>query len=136
MTPENLLLAASALHLGFQFVVTVVVYPALMDVPEADWTRAHDAHSWRISLLVAPLYLAVATACVITLLNDPGPWGLLACAGQALAAGTTAAVAAPTHATLGREGRTPALRRRLVRADAVRTAGAAIGVAGAVLALA
>ena len=63
MTPENLMLAASALHLGFQAAVTVVTYPALAEVGPARWTAAHTAHSRRITWLVAPLHVLVAGAC-------------------------------------------------------------------------
>jgi hypothetical protein len=48
---------------------------------------------------------------------------------------TTAFVAAPTHARLGRHGRTDAAIHRLLLADKVRAAGALLTTAGALLAL-
>lgn len=65
MGPENALIAVSALHVGFQAVVTLVVYPALAEVLATTWTTAHDAHSRRIAAVVAPVYLAVAAAWLV-----------------------------------------------------------------------
>jgi len=132
---EVLLLAASAAHLGFQAVVTVVVYPALASVRREDWSVAHEAHSRRISLVVGPLYLAVAAACLATLLDGPSAAALVAVGGNALAALSTALVAAPTHGRLGSRGPEPALLRTLRRADVVRTLGAAVATVGALVAL-
>jgi hypothetical protein len=41
-------------------VVTVVVYPALADTPVGEWAAVHAAHSRRMTVVVAPLYVAVA----------------------------------------------------------------------------
>ena len=124
MGPESALLTASALHLGFQAAVTVVVYPALAELPVDAWPTSHAAHSRRIVWVVGPVYLAVAAAGLWVLIS--GPYTLLvlvAVAGNALAALTTAFVAAPTHGRLGKEGPTPSLLRRLMRADRVRLVG-------------
>ena len=71
MSPETALVAVGGLHLGFQAVVTIVVYPALAATRPADWDAAHDAHSRRISYVVAPLYLVVAAACLWVLVAGP-----------------------------------------------------------------
>ena len=130
------LLAASAAHAGFSVVVTVVVYPALADRAgsDPDWPARHDAHSRRIVWVVGPLYLLVAAACLATLVSGPGPAALVAVAGNGAAAVVTATLAAPTHGRLGREGPTPALVSRLLRADRVRTAAALLALAASLVA--
>lgn len=137
VTTIEWLLLVSGLHLGFQATVSLVVYPALAEVGDERWAAAHAGHSRRISLVVGPLYLAVAAVCATVLLAGPRtPETLLAVLGHAVAAAATATVAAPTHGRLGIDGPTPALLRRLNRADYVRTAGAAVAVVGAALAVA
>ena len=136
VTATEALLAVSALHAGFQLVVSVVVYPALADVPAERWEPAHEAHARRISWLVAPLYAAVAAACLWLLVAGPPTTAtVLAVCGHAVAAGTTAAVAAPAHGRLGREGKQPRLVRRLLVADRVRTAGAVVALVGSSVAV-
>ena len=131
MTATEALLVVTALHAGFQLVVSVVVYPALADVPAGLWASAHAAHSRRITWVVAPLYAAVLAACAWALLAVPlSPGTAVALAGSALALGTTALVAAPTHGRLGSEGKRPELVRRLLVADRVRTVGAVLALLG------
>ncbi len=132
----TILLVAACLHVGFQATVTVTVYPALAAVPEEAWEPNHDAHSRRISVLVAPLYGLIVAASAWSLATGPSPATGVAVAGLALAVGTTAAVAAPLHGRLGREGPRPELLRRLLRADRVRLAGAVVGLAGSLAAVA
>ncbi|MCF6378667.1 DUF1772 domain-containing protein [Nocardioides KLBMP 9356] len=130
-----LLLVAGA-HLGFQLTVDLVVYPALRDVGPEDWTRAHAAHSRRITpvvgLVYVPLVLVLGWAAVAEP-DDVGTW--VAVAGGLLAVGTTAAVAAPVHGRLSSAGedRRAALLDRLTRADRVRTVGAVVCTVGALL---
>jgi hypothetical protein len=135
VTPETALLAAGGLHLGFQAVVTVVVYPALASARAGDWRAVHAAHSRRISLVVGPLYLAVAAACLWVLVAGPhSPAALLSVGGHALAAGVTAAFAAPSHGRLGRagsDGPDPAEIVRLLRADRVRLLATVVAFAAA-----
>ena len=136
MTAADWLLVTAALHLGFQLTVTLVVYPALADVPPASWERAHADHSRRISVVVAVAYLPLLGVGVWALLAGPVSAGLVVAAvGAAVSFLTTAAVAAPTHGRLG-SGRTDALVRRLLVADRVRLLGAATCLAGALLAVA
>lgn len=136
MAPEVLLAAVSLIHAGFQAVVTVVVYPALITSPPDAWTATHNAHSHRMSLLVAPLYLALLAVCLLVLIG--GPWTVgtgMALAGNGVAGLTTALAAGPTHGRLG-SGRTDLLAARLMAADRVRCAGALIAGAGGLIVLA
>ncbi len=136
LSPARGLLAATALHLGFQAVVTAVVYPALAEVPPERWGPAHAAHRRRITAVVAPVYALLGAAGLRSLRAAPRSVPLL----TAVAAGagsvlTTALVAAPTHGRLGREGPTPELLARLRASDRVRLAYAVVA-AGAALAAA
>lgn len=134
MTTETALVAVGALHLGFQAVVTVVVYPALATTPADDWNSVHAAHSRRISWLVAPLYVLVAVVCLWVLVSGPRTsWALVAVAGHAIAAGTTALVAAPAHGRLGRSGSDRRELTHLLVADRVRLGGAVVALAAALL---
>ena len=132
MSPETALVAAGGLHLGFQAVVTIVVYPALVTTRPDDWDAVHAAHSRRISAVVAPLYLAVAAACLWVLVDGPVTvWTVLAMAGHVVAAGATAGFAAPSHGRLGRDGPSPRELHRLLTADRVRLAGTVLAFAAA-----
>jgi hypothetical protein len=128
---------ATAVHAGFQVTVTVLVYPALVEVGDERWRESHERHSRRISPLVGVVYLGLLVAGGAALLADPGPWTWAALALTAGAVLVTAAWAAPTHAALGRSASTArdrALRRsRLVRADRVRCSLAVLGAAAAVV---
>ena len=134
--PAPWLLLVAAAHLGFQLTVDLVVYPALGDVPAGAWDQAHDRHSRRIVPLVAALYpplvLLIGWAVVVEP-RDAGTW--VALVGGLASVGTTAAVAAPTHGRLtsASSGDRPALMRRLDRADRVRSVGAVVCVAGALV---
>lgn len=135
MDAADTLLAASALHAGFQAVVTGVVYPALVTVPAGEWAAAHAAHSRRITAVVAPVYVAVAAACLWLLVSGPYTVPLLvAVTGNAVAALVTAFVAAPAHGRLGRQEPTPRLVRHLLVADRVRLLAAVIALAAALVA--
>ncbi|EFQ82767.1 hypothetical protein HMPREF0063_11976 [Aeromicrobium marinum DSM 15272] len=136
MSPETALLAATAVHLGFQLVVTTVVYPALAAVTDESWVTAHAAHSSRIAVVVAPLYLTLAAVGLWVLLDaDLTAVIWLALAGTGVACFTTALVAAPAHGRLGRDGRAAALMTSLRWADAVRTVGAAVALVAAAVAV-
>jgi hypothetical protein len=132
LSPTAGLLAAAALHLGFQAVVTAVVYPALAEVPPDRWPEAHAAHSRRISGVVAPVYALLGVSCLRSLRSGP-PTALLgiALSGAAAAGLSTAVVAAPSHRRLGRQGPTREALHRLRRADGVRLLGAGIAAAAA-----
>lgn len=117
------LVAATALHAGFQLVVTLLVYPALAAVPEPSWADAHAAHSRRITPVVAVVYAGLLVAGALTVLADPSPaqWGSVTLSGVAVL--VTAAVAAPAHSRLG-TGWDPAVMSRLLAGDRVRCAAA------------
>ena len=135
MTPVDALAAAAAVHLGFQLVVTAVVYPALAEVPDDDWPRAHDAHSRRITLVVGLVYGLLAAACLWVLASGSiHPFVSISVAGAVISALATAFVAAPAHGELGRTGRTEHLMRRLRTADRVRLGGAVLCAVFAVVA--
>ena len=126
------LVAATALHAGFQLVVTLLVYPALAEVPEGTWTAAHAAHARRITPVVALVYAALIGAGTVAVIDEPLPAQTVAVAVSAVAMVVTAAIAAPAHHRLG-GSRDPDLLRRLLRADRVRC-GAAVVAAAAALA--
>lgn len=130
-TAESALLAATALHLGFQLTVSAVVYPALARA--GDWSVAHPAHSRAIAPVVVLVYGALLGSGAWALWDGPTVGVLVAVAGVGVSMLVTATVAAPTHGRLAR-GRDEALLRRLLRADWVRTLGAAVGVVGALAA--
>jgi hypothetical protein len=130
------LLAASTLHLGFQLTVTALVYPALARTSDSEWSRSHDAHSRAIVPPVGLAYAALLTTLAWAWLTSGSSVGLLlATAGTVLTFATTAFVAAPTHARLGREGKSDNAIRRLLLADRVRSAGALLAALGATIAV-
>jgi hypothetical protein len=129
-------LVTAGVHLGFQLTVTLLVYPALADVPTSDWPRVHRAHSRRITPLVALVYVPLAVTGVWALVTVPvGPALVVAAVGAAASALLTAALAAPLHGRLGRQGPRPDLVRRLLLVDRARAVTAAVCLAGAVLAV-
>lgn len=134
LTAPVALVAATALHLGFQATVTTVVYPALARVPAGDWQAAHRAHSRAISPIVVVVYGALVTAggWALWAAADGWTWVAVAAAGAAML--VTATVAAPAHQRLG-SGRDRRIVDRLLRADRVRTAAAVLALAAAVAAL-
>ena len=136
MTAETwdvLLLGATALHAGFQLTVTLVAYPALVAVPAGQWTEAHARHSRGIAPLVALVYGATLVACLGATLGAPSPGTWVADAGTLLAFVVTATAAAPPHGRLT-AGPEPALLRRLLVVDRLRSVGAVVAVAGALVA--
>ena len=133
ITPEAALLAAAALHLGFQATVTTVVYPALARVPADGWAAAHRAHTRAITPLVAVVYGTLGVTGAWALVTGPGGWTVVTLAAAAVAVLVTATVGAPVHGRLG-AGRRPALFDRLLRADRLRLAAAAVAALAATLA--
>ncbi|RYB94287.1 DUF1772 domain-containing protein [Nocardioides oleivorans] len=132
--PAPWLLLAASLHLGFQLTISVLVYPALAEVPPEGWEHAHDRHSRRVLPLAVGIYAGLVLLLAWTLLAEPrspGTW--VALAGGVVSVLATALVAAPLHGRLSRVS--PAARKpllqRLVRADRARTAGALVCLVGA-----
>jgi hypothetical protein len=126
------LVAAAALHAGFQAVVTLLVYPVFAEVPAEHWSRFHEAHSRRIAGIVVAVYGILVASSAWVLVAGPRNAGTLAAVGfAALAMLITAAVAAPAHGRLSgtRDDRDLA---RLMAADRVRLAAALVAMVAAV----
>ncbi len=133
MSWETVLVMATAAHAGFQLAVTTVVYPALAEVPENDWTQAHLRHSRRIVPLVGVVYGGVVASAVFSVARRrPTTPALVSALASATSLGTTALVAAPLHGRLG-AGREPELIARLLWADRVRSAGAVVAFVAALV---
>ena len=127
------LVAATALHLGFQLTVSLVVYPALVRTPADAWRERHTHHSRSIAPLVALVYGALLVACAGALVRAPDAGAVLAALASLATIAVNGAVAAPLHGRLARTGPDPGLLARLRVADLARTALAGIALIGAVL---
>ena len=77
MTSGTALLAATALHFGFQVTVTAIVYPALARVAAPGWAAAHRAHTRAIMPMVAVVYGALGLAGGWALLSVKTGWTLV-----------------------------------------------------------
>lgn len=128
---DTALVAATAVHAGFQLTVTWLAYPALGDVAGPSWSAAHAAHSRRIVPLVGVIYLAVVVTAVGAVVVRPDLPHLVAAAASAVVLVLTAGVAAPVHGRLGPE-RDPWLFARLLRVDRLRGLFALVALAAAV----
>ena len=129
MTATTAFALAAALHAGFQLTVTVLVYPALAEVPPDRWTVAHARHSRRIAPLVGVVYAALLASGAAAVLDGPGPLGWVALALTAGALAVTATLAAPLHGRLTPD--TDDLRSRLLTVDRARCAFAVAGALAA-----
>ncbi len=127
-------LLATGAYAGFQATVRLVVYPQMALVDAAAFPRYEAAHQRRVSLVVGPLFAAVAVTTAGLLAVRPGPLSLGCAACFAVVLAVTAFGAVPQHRRLS-AGFDPAAHRRLVLWDGVRLA-AALGHAGCALALA
>jgi hypothetical protein len=125
-----LLVAATALHAGFQLVVTAVAYPALVRVPPPGWAEAHGRHSRAITPVVALVYGCAVLTAAGAVWTAPGAGTGVAAAATLVAVAVTATRAAPTHGRLA-AGPQPQLLRDLLVADRVRCAAALVSLAGA-----
>ena len=126
------LVAATAVHAGFQLTVTCLVYPALARVGPTEFARAHAAHSRAIVPLVGLVYGAAVVAVVGTVVGAPR--SVLAWSAAGATAGAvlvTAFRAAPLHGRLGRHGPEPDLVRSLILTDRVRTLFALLALVAA-----
>ncbi len=133
-TALGALIAASGLHAGFQVTVTAVVYPALARTDPREWAPTHDAHSRSIVGVVVVVYALLLVTTIWALLTNQGNvWVWLSAAGAAVAMGTTALVAGPTHGRLDAHPDND-LIRRLLAADRVRTLAALVSFVAALLA--
>jgi uncharacterized membrane protein SpoIIM required for sporulation len=132
VSAEQFLLIATGVHLGFQVVVTIVVYPALLNLAPDDWERGHAAHTRRMIMVVIPVYAAVVITLGWALATVCCSPALIVTTGAVLIVGvTTALVAAPIHHLLSVDGPTQKLIRDLRRADTFRLIGAAVACGAA-----
>lgn len=136
------LLTASALHLGFQSVVTSVVYPQLFEGPTHGMADRQADHARRIAPVAVAVYastLGAATWAGIAALRAPGEAGrgdtAAACAAALLAPAITGGVAVPLHVGVAAEKTSTMRLQAILASDRVRTGIAAIGVAAAARAL-
>jgi hypothetical protein len=135
MSPVEAVGLSTALHLGFSAVVTAAVYPALAEVSPARFAAAHRAHMRRMSIVVGPIYLAMAAAFGWALLRACCSTGLVVSAlAAACAVLVSVTLAVPTHQRLGIHGPTPALLRRLLQVDRLRLVAAAVAFGAGLLA--
>ena len=125
------LIAATAVHAGFQVTVTLLVYPALGDVKPESWKQAHTRHSRRIVPLVGVVYVGVLVTVVGSLVVALQAFTVVAALASGFSVALTAVVAAPIHGRLGR-GRDLALFRRLLWADRWRSVFALVALVGAI----
>ena len=129
-----LLVAATALHAGFQLSVTALVYPALVRVPPEQFAQAHARHSRGITPLVGLVYGGALVACAGAVIAEPASVSVwLAAVATGAAFTVTAGRAAPLHGRLGRTGPDRELLGALVRADRVRTLAAVLAVVAALV---
>jgi hypothetical protein len=132
VSAEQFLLLATGVHLGFQAVVTIVVYPGLVNLAPDDWERGHAAHTHRMIIVVIPVYAVLVLALGWALATLSFSSALIATTGAVLFVGmTTALVAAPIHHRLSTGGPTQELIRNLRRADTFRLIGAAVACGAA-----
>ncbi len=129
------LLLATWLNLGFQAVVTVVVYPALPEVRPDDWAVAHRNEMRRIIPLVVLVQAVLLWSCVRLLLaGDLGAAEWVVIGTVAAATVVSAAWATPLHRRLQRDGFDRARLRSLLLADRLRLVLAAAGAVAAAVA--
>ena len=132
MSAEQFLLLATGVHLGFQAVVTIVVYPGLVNLAPHDWERGHAAHTHRMVIVVVPVYAVLVLAIGWALATVSFSTALIVTTGALLTVGvTTALVAAPIHHRLSVSGPNQKLIRNLRRADTFRLIGAAVACGAA-----
>jgi hypothetical protein len=130
---------AAVVHLTFQSVVHVVVYPGLADVARTAPAAApglHARYTARMAVVVAPIYVLLAVGAA-TLVLAPGSATAVPVTFAALATAATPLLtgfgAVPVHRTLAGPGLLPAVaaehHRRLRAVDRARLAVAAGQVA-------
>ncbi len=133
MSWQILLLVATALHVGFQVTLSVVVYPALVQIPPASWRTAHGNYWLRVVPLIALVYVLAALACAGVLFTGATASAWVASVATTTTIGLTVLAAIPLHRRL-ELAPDVALLRRLTILDRVRTAVALVALVGAVVA--
>ncbi len=104
------------------WLVQLIIYPAFAAIDRAGFCAWHAGYTRRISWVVVPLMLAQAPLHAAALWRQPTGVAALQAALLAVAWLATFLVAVPCHRRLGAEGCRPAVLRRLLAANAVRTA--------------
>jgi hypothetical protein len=121
--------AATLTMLGVILVVQLVHYPLFRHVGQASYDTYQAEHMRRITWIVAPLMTTeLGTALLLAWAPPPGVPAWAAGTGLALVLAiwaTTGLVQVPLHARLT-EGFDPAVHRRLVRTNWLRTAAWAL----------
>lgn len=131
------LLTTSAVHLGFQSIVTSVVYPELFHGPTHGLGERQADHARRIAPVALTLYatgLGAAAWAAYGSVRSGERTGLtatvLACASGVAAPAVTAGVL-PLHIGIAQEKITSPRIKALIASDRLRTGLAALGVAAA-----
>ena len=115
------LLTSSALYVGFQWTIRLVVYPQLARVGGADFVAYERAHQRAVSWAVGPLFLALGVSCLTALASRLSPATLAAAVGVAAILGLTGFGEVPQHRRLS-TGFDPMAYRRLLAVDSGRLA--------------
>ncbi|GLY15672.1 hypothetical protein Kisp01_26870 [Kineosporia sp. NBRC 101677] len=132
-TALTALLAATAVHAGFQTTVTLLVYPALARVPAEQWADAHRRHSRTITPLVGVVYGALLLSTGWAVVTETRLWTLV----TAVAVGATLVTtgfAARLHGRLG-TGHDRQLLATLLRVDRVRAVTAVTALVACLVAV-
>ena len=135
------LLTTSAAHLGFQSMVTSVVYPTLFDGPTHGIAERHAEHARRIAPVAMVLYASSIGAAAWTTYGSIRARERSGLAATVIACVTSVAVPAitagvvPLHVGIAREQITRPRIQALLATDRIRTGIAALGVAAAAQAL-
>jgi hypothetical protein len=135
------LLTTSAITLGFQSIVTAVVYPQLFDGATHGIAERQSDHARRIAPVALTLYatsLGAAAWATYGSLRSGDPDGRLATAvacATSLAGPVVTAGVIPVHAGIAQEQITRPRIAALMASDRLRTGLAAVGVVAAAQAL-
>ena len=131
------LLTTSAVHLGFQSMVTSVVYPELFHGPTHGLSERQAEHARRIAPVALTLYaagLGASAWAAYGSIRSGQRTGLtatmIACASGVAAPAVTAGVL-PLHMRIAQDKVTAPRVKALVASDRLRTGLAALGVAAA-----
>lgn len=135
------LLTTSAAHLGFQSMVTSVVYPTLFEGPTHGIAERQVDHARRIAPVALVLYASSIGAAAWTTYGSIRSSERTGLAATVIACMTTVAVPAitagvvPLHVGIAQEQVTRSRIQALLASDRIRTGLAALGVAAAAQAL-
>ncbi len=104
------------------WLVQLVIYPAFAAIARPGFCAWHAGYTRRISAVVVPLMLGQLALHAVALWRAPSPLGGLQALLLGVAWAATFLVAVPCHRRLAAAGCEPPVLRRLLRANAVRTA--------------